>query len=195
MTARGPLFPDLMEKLTGSAPGRGGLITLTGSNWLVTLNSFHNPHFLNQPEDVSVWWGYGLYLDRPGNFVAKNMPDGTGSEIIEELLGHLGLEKHRAEILSTMICIPCLLPYAGSVLLKRRRVDRPDVVPESSTNLAFIGQFAEVEDEAVFTTEYAVRTAREAVARLLKTDRPPPPVYKGQFDPGIIAAAVRTFAS
>jgi len=32
-------------------------------------------------------------------------------------------------------------------------------VPEGSTNLAFIGQFAEVSDDVVFTLQYSVRTA------------------------------------
>jgi oleate hydratase len=194
VTTHGPAFPEMMEKLTGSVAGRGGLITLTGSPWLMTINSFHHPHFIDQPPDVNLWWGYGLYVNRPGAIVRKVMPDCSGAEILTEVAGQLGLTDRLSEILATTNCIPCLLPYAGSVLLRRCRSDRPDVIPKRSVNLAFIGQFAEVEEEAVFTTEYAVRTAREAVAGLCKTRRPPP-VYKGYRDLRTAAAALQTLVS
>ena len=191
ITSRGPAFASLMEKLTGSEVGRGGLITLKDSNWLVTINSFHNPHFTNQPRDVNIWWGYGLYLDRPGNYVPKKMTECTGEDILKEVVHHLGLEADLGKITASTNCIPCLLPYAGSVLLLRHKGDRPDVVPHGSKNIAFIGQFVEIPDEVIFTTEYAVRTARIAVASLLKIDRMPPPVYKGQFDPMVVLAATK----
>jgi oleate hydratase len=66
------------------------------------------------------------------------------------------------------------------------------VVPEKSVNLAFIGQFAEVPDDVVFTVEYSVRTAWTAVAQLLKLDKRPPQVYKGHHDPHVLAAALET---
>jgi hypothetical protein len=40
----------------------------------------------------------------------------------------------------------------------RAHRDRPQVVPEGSTDLVFIGQYAEVPDDVVFTVEYSVRT-------------------------------------
>ena len=49
--------------------------------------------------------------------------------------------------------------------------DRPLVVPENARNIAFIGNFAETERDTVFTTEYSVRTAMEAVYQLLDIDR------------------------
>jgi hypothetical protein len=33
----------------------------------------HQPHFIGQPENVSVLWGYGLFVDKPGDFVKKPM--------------------------------------------------------------------------------------------------------------------------
>jgi oleate hydratase len=194
VTSRGSLFVDRLKDLTGSAAGRGGLITLTDSNWLVTIVTLRNPHFAGQPENVHVWWGYGLYLDRPGNFVPKPMPACTGAEILDETVRHLGFDADLESIAESSICIPCLLPYAASCLLPRSAGDRPPVVPRRSTNLAFIGQFAEIPDEAAFTTEYAVRTAQTAVAILLKRDMPPP-VYKGQFDPGVLLAAAKALRS
>ncbi|MEP6654883.1 MAG: oleate hydratase, partial [Myxococcales bacterium] len=74
----------------------------------------------------------------------------------------------------------------------RKRGDRPDVVPSGSTNLAFMGQFAETPDDVVFTVEYSVRTAWEAVAGLLKLERQPPAVYKGQHDPRVLVHALET---
>ena len=88
--------------------------------------------------------------------------------------------------------VPCLMPYVTSQFLARRRDDRPKVVPEGSVNLAFIGQFAEVPDDVVFTVEYSVRTAWTAVAQLLKLDKHPPAVYKGHHDPHVLAAALET---
>jgi oleate hydratase len=84
------------------------------------------------------------------------------------------------------------MPYITSQFLARRRADRPQVVPEGSVNLAFIGQFAEVPDDVVFTVEYSVRTAWTAVAQLLNLDNRPPAVYKGHHDPHVLAAALET---
>ncbi|MDH6115478.1 myosin-crossreactive antigen [Kitasatospora sp. MAP12-15] len=64
--------------------------------------------------------------------------------------------------------------------------------PAEASALAFIGQFAEVPDDVVFTVEYSVRTAWTAVAQLLKLDRQPPPVYKGQHDPRVLVHALQT---
>jgi oleate hydratase len=191
ITTKGHLFADLMTKLTGSEPGRGGLITLKDSNWLLTINSFHNPHFTNQPPDTHVWWGYGLYLDCPGNFVSKKMTECTGAEILEEVIRHLGFDRELDAIIASANCIPSLLPYAGSILRLRLKGDRPEVVPAGSKNIAFLGQFVEVPDEVIFTTEYSVRAARIAVAKLLRTDHMPPPVYQGHFDPKVLLAATR----
>ena len=47
----------------------------------------------------------------------------------------------------------------------------------SDLNFAFLGQFAETPRDTVFTTEYSVRTAMEAVYGLLKVDRGVPEVW------------------
>lgn len=60
--------------------------------------------------------------------------------------------------------------------------DRPLVVPKGSVNLAFIGNYAETERDTVFTTEYSVRTAMEAVYSLLNIDRGVPEVFDSCFD-------------
>lgn len=55
--------------------------------------------------------------------------------------------------------------------MPRHDGDRPLVIPEGSKNLAFIGNFSETPRDTVFTTEYSVRTAMEAVYTLLDVDR------------------------
>ena len=84
------------------------------------------------------------------------------------------------------------MPYITSQFLVRSSGDRPQVVPEGSTNLAFIGQYAEVPDDVVFTVEYSVRTAWTAVAQLLGLKRQPPPVHKGGHDPKVLVEALQT---
>jgi oleate hydratase len=191
VTTKDPTFFELMQEFSGSAAGKGGLITLKDSRWLLTIALNHQPHFRGQPDDTYVWWGYALFPDRDGDFVEKPMVQCAGREILDEVLRHLHIGK-REQILDSSIVIPALMPYITSQFLVRSTGDRPDVVPPGSTNLAFIGQYAEVEDDVVFTVEYSVRTAWTAVAALLKLDRQPPPVYQGRHDPRVLVSALQT---
>jgi len=166
VTDKDPAFLEALERFSGRATGRGGLMTFTDSSWLLTIVANRQPVYRDQPEDVGVWWGYGLFPDRPGNHTGKPMTECSGREILEEVLHHLRFDEPVADrVLETSTVVPCLMPYITSQFLVRRREDRPEVVPEASVNLAFIGQFAEVPDDVVFTVEYSVRTAWTAVAR------------------------------
>ena len=49
-------------------------------------------------------------------------------------------------------------------------------------NFAFIGQFAETKRDAIFTTEYSMRTGMEAVYTLLDIDRGVPEVWGSTYD-------------
>ncbi|QUW84558.1 oleate hydratase [Streptomyces mirabilis] len=193
VTAKDPAFLKALEEFSGRPAGKGGLMTFTNSNWLLTIVANRQPVYHDQPEDVSVWWGYGLFPDRAGNHTPKPMTMCSGREILEEVLHHLPFdEQTAARVLETSSVVPCVMPYITSQFLARRRADRPQVVPEGSVNLAFIGQFAEVPDDVVFTVEYSVRTAWTAVAQLLNLDKRPPAVYKGHHDPHVLAAALET---
>jgi oleate hydratase len=192
VTMRDPTFFKLIQAFSGSEPGKGGLITFKDSNWLLTLSIFHQPFYVDQPKDVVVWWGYGLYHDRPGDYVKKTMAECTGKEILEEVIGHLRFGEHREKILATSNVIPCMMPYITSQFLVRKAGDRPDVVPKGSTNLAFLGQFSELPDDVVFTVEYSVRSAQIAVYSLLKLAKKPSPFYKGQHDPRVLFDALKT---
>ena len=66
--------------------------------------------------------------------------------------------------------------------MPRAAGDRPDVIPDGSVNAAFIGQFAETPRDCVFTTEYSVRTAMEAVYGLTGVDRGVPEVWGSVYD-------------
>ncbi|MFD9406400.1 oleate hydratase [Streptomyces sp. NPDC059989] len=192
VTTKDPTFFKLMQEFSGSEAGKGGLITFKDSRWLLTIVLNHQPHFRGQPEDTFVWWGYALFPGRDGDFVKKPMSQCTGREILDEVLRHLRFEQQRQQILDGSVVIPSLMPYITSQFLVRSGGDRPRVVPEGSTNLAFIGQYAEVPDDVVFTVEYSVRTAWTAVAGLLGLDRQPPPVYKGQHNPKVLVEALQT---
>jgi myosin-crossreactive antigen len=57
--------------------------TLAGVAQTLSLNEddlilAHQPHFAGQPDGVPVFWGYGLFQDRVGNFVAKRLSHRTG---------------------------------------------------------------------------------------------------------------------
>lgn len=191
LTLRDPTFFTLMEQFTGNVAGTGGFVTLTDSNWLMSVVLMHQPHFTNQPENVQVCWGYGLSVDKPGNFVKKPMSACTGEEILTELLSHLRFTDDMQKIIKTSTCIPCMMPFITSQFLVRTGTDRPRVVPEGCTNLAFIGQFCEIPDEVVFTVEYSVRSAQTAVYTLLGLDKEVTPIYKGQHDIGVLFEVFR----
>jgi len=191
-TFRDSTFFRLVRDLTGNVPGEGGLITFPESNWLASIVLPHQPHFMGQPTDVEVLWGYGLFVDISGNFVTKPMSACTGREIMVEIIGHLGIGEHTQEILETCTCIPCMMPFITSQFLRRAKGDRPQVIPEHSKNLAFIGQFCELPEDVVFTVEYSVRSAQTAVYSLLGMSRTPPPVYQGRYDPRVLLQAFLT---
>ncbi|MCC8174196.1 MAG: oleate hydratase [Odoribacter sp.] len=182
-------IPPYIEKIAQRDPfaGKvvtGGIVTVKDSNWLLSFTLNRQPHFKAQPKNELVVWIYGLFSDKPGNYIKKPMRDCTGIEITEEWLYHMGVSE--AEIHDMAVhsanTVPCMMPYVMSYFIPRALGDRPKVVPEGSANLAFIGNFAETERDTVFTTEYSVRTAMEAVYTLLNVDRGVPEVFALFFD-------------
>ncbi|HER19656.1 MAG TPA: oleate hydratase, partial [Chromatiales bacterium] len=190
VTLRTPAFFEHMERFTGNKAGTGSLVTLTDSNWSMSVVLAHQPHFRNQPEDVFVFWGDGLAPDEPGNFVGKPMSACSGEEILTELFAHLGILDTMRPLFGQMSCVPCMMPFIDSQFMPRQMGDRPAVVPDRATNFAFLGQFVELEEDCVFTVEYSVRTAQTAVYSLLGLDREPTPIYHGAHDIHVLIDAL-----
>lgn len=177
VTTDDPAFLALLARFRDNAGTQGELIRFNGSGWLLTLALYPQPFFVEQPESVSVWWGYGLAHDRPGDFVQKPMRECTGGEILEEVLFQLqSPERERENILAASNCIPCTMPYVTSPFMPRADGDRPPPVPSGSRNLGLLGQYVELAEEAAMTIEYSVRSAQAAVYALMGVDRPLPPV-------------------
>ena len=113
------------------------------------------------------------------------MDECNGTEILQELCGHLRFDMKTVESAN---CIPCRMPYITSMFMPRLQSDRPLPVPHGSVNLAFISQFVEIPDDVVFTVEYSVRAAQMAVYQLLAIDRKLPPItahdksFQAQFE-------------
>ena len=142
--------------------------------------------FKDQDKDKVCVWVYSLFTDVPGDYIKKPMKDCTGKEITEEWLYHLGVpagadrRAGRAQ---------CSLRTDHDALHHRilhaavAKGDRPDVIPDGCVNFAFLGQFAETpQRHRIFTTEYSVRTAMEAVYGLLGVDRGVPEVWGSVYD-------------
>jgi len=179
VTLHNSAFFDQMQAFSGNRAGTGGLVTFKDSNWLMSIVLAHQPHFINQPADVQVFWGYGLHPERVGNFVAKPMADCSGAEILQELCGHLRFD---ATSVAGANCIPCRMPYITSMFMPRSPGDRPLPVPADTKNFAFISQFVEIPLDVVFTVEYSVRAAQMAVYALLGIERAIPPVTPHDHD-------------
>ncbi|MFC9327370.1 oleate hydratase [Kitasatospora sp. NPDC057015] len=170
----------------------GGIVTARDSGWLLSWTVNRQPHFKQQPADQIVVWLYGLFVDRPGDYVKKPMQECTGEEITQEWLYHLGVPVADIPVLAAEAarCVPVMMPYITAFFLPRRAGDRPAVVPDGAVNFAFIGQFAETGRDCIFTTEYSVRTAMEAAYQLLGVERGVPEVFNSTYDIRTLLAAV-----
>ena len=191
MTHPDDRFTRRIERFSGSPVGQGGLVTLKDSSWGITFHLFHPPAYAGQPPGTQVWWGYGLFADRAGDFVPKTMPDCTGAKILIEVVSHLGWREEMPTLLEGARCIPCLLPYATSQFMPRAHGDRPPVVPPHTVNLAFVGQYVEIPDNVVFTVEYSIHSAALAVATLLGAPQRVPAAYRGLEHPNALIGAIR----
>ena len=195
-TFKDSTFHDYIENFSGNVDGTGGLITMTDSNWFMSIVIARQPHFPNQPKDVKIFWGYGLYPDRKGNFVNKTMAECNGQEILQELFYHLKVQELMKPVLDAgkLNCIPVAMPFIDSLFMPRELGDRPDVVVKGASNFAFLGQFAEAPKDCVFTVEYSVRTAQMAVYGLFDTGKEVHPMYDSAHNPKYLLAALKAIS-
>ncbi|WP_159565157.1 oleate hydratase [Streptococcus halichoeri] len=190
-TIKDPAIEPYIERLThrdlhDGKVNTGGIVTVTDSNWMMSFAIHRQPHFKEQAENETVVWIYGLYSNVDGNFVKKPIEACTGREITEEWLYHLGVPEAKIKTLAGqdyVNTVPVYMPYITSYFMPRVKGDRPDVIPQGSINLAFIGNFAESPSrDTVFTTEYSIRTAMEAVYMFLEVERGVPEVFNSVYD-------------
>lgn len=189
VTLKNPDFFERLEKFSGNKAGTGALVTFKDSAWLMSIVVPHQPHFLKQAEGTQVFWGYGLFPSRPGDFVTKPMAECSGEEVLTELLGHLNFPLQPT--LENSITVPCMMPYITSQFLTRKAGDRPDVIPKGSTNLALMGQYVEIPRDTVFTVEYSVRAAQMAVHELMGTKYKPKDIYMGEHNVKVLVDGLR----
>jgi len=192
LTMRSPLLLDRIEAFSGNEPGTGGLMTFKDSAWLMSIVVPYAPHFANQPDGVHTLWGYGLFVDRPGDYVHKPMADCTGQELLAELMHQLGFEDILADVRASTTVIPVMMPYITSEFERRAVEDRPAVIPQGALNFALMGQYVEIPEDCVFTVEYSVRSAMHAVYGLFGVDRAIPPIYHAIADPAVSVQALHT---
>jgi len=177
-----PQFIQKLEELTGSKAGTGGAISIKDSSWEIGFILHHKPFYPGQADDEEVFWGNGLSGENIGDYIKKPMGECTGEEMMTEFLYHLNLLDMKDELLKHTYVSTCMMPYITSQFMPRQIKDRPLIVPEGCTNLGFIGQYVEVKDDAVFTVETSVRTAMEAVYKLIRLDKDILEVYPSRYD-------------
>jgi oleate hydratase len=186
---------ERLEKVSSSKAGNGGAITIRDSAWDISMRLHHKPFFPDQPANADVFWAYGLYGENIGGHVQKPMCECTGEEIMTELLYHLGMLDMKDELLAHTYISTAMMPYITSQFMPRRIADRPKVVPEGCTNLAFIRQFVETPEDAVFTVETSCRTAMHVVYALTGVEKKPLEVAPTFYDMRYVLALVKKFQS
>ena len=182
-------IPQYIQKICKRDPFSGhtvtgGIVTVKDSSWLLSWTLNRQQQFRDQPKNQLCVWVYGLFSDKPGNYVKKAMRDCTGKELCMEWLYHIGVPEDQIEELAehSANTIPVMMPYIDAFFMPRAMGDRPDIVPEGAVNFAFLGQFAETGRDTIFTTEYSMRTGMEAVYTLLDIDRGVPEVWGSTYD-------------
>lgn len=196
LTTKDHLMLNEIERITTQVPGNAlnsfmstqPITALGQKDVMMSIVVHHQPHFTTQKPNETVLWGYFLYPRRYGEFVNKPYIEMTGKEMAFELIGQLAkvdpgpgnIRDHQDEIMASIINnIPVYMPYASALFNNRAKVDRPDVIPAHSTNLAFTGEFAEQPFQMVFTEQSAVRSGEIAayhftgipMSHLVKTPR------------------------
>ncbi len=193
VTCRGNKLLKMIEGFSGNIPGSGAFMTFKDSPWLMSIVVSAQPHFKAQDPNTTILWGYGLYTDKEGDYVKKPMKDCTGEEILYEFICHMHWQDKWQEIRGDIInVIPCYMPYINAQFQPRRISDRPQVVPQGSTNFAMIGQFVEIPKDMVFTEEYSVRAARTAVYTLFNIPKKICPVTAYNKRPKPLFKAAQT---
>jgi len=196
LTTKNHILLNEIERITTQIPGNAlnsflstkPITPLGQKDVNMSIVVHHQPHFTTQKPNEAVIWGYFLYPRRNGEFVDKPYIEMTGKEMLQELIGQLSkvdpgpinIREKEAEIMDSVINnIPVYMPYASALFNNRAKTERPEVIPEHSTNLAFTGEFVEQPYQMIFTEQSAVRSGEIAayhfagipMAKLVDTPR------------------------
>ena len=142
-----------------------------GLGFSVNVNPLGMPNFV---------WGAA----QRGIAFCTGYPDSSCENLRGRLSEVTGVPEDQIDELAehSAVCVPTMMPYITAFFMPRTKGDRPDVIPDGCVNFAFLGQFADTPRDTVFTTEYSVRTAMEAVYGLLGVDRGVPEVWGSVYD-------------
>ena len=170
----------------------GGFVTAQDSPWTLSWSVGRQPVFRGQEQGQCVICLMGLSPERRGEYVDKPMRDCTGDEICAEWLFHLGVPADQIDQLAgdEARTIPVIMPFFTAPLMPRKDGDRPEALVTGARNFAFMGQFASCGDEAALSAEYAVRSAMEAVYRLILIERELPSPCGDAFDLRVLFGAL-----
>ena len=137
-----------------------------------------------------------MYPDRPGDYVKKKISECSGEEILEELWYQLKVQDLMKPIVDSgkVNCIPVAMPFIDSLFMPCAINDRPKVLPKKAINFAFLGQFASLPKDCVFTVEYSVRSAQMAVYGLFETGKDVLPVYDSIHKPTVLIKAMKAIS-
>lgn len=196
LTTKDHLLLNEITRITTQVPGNAlnsfistsPITTLGHKDVNMSIVVHHQPHFTTQKPNETVIWGYFLYPRRRGEFVDKTYIKMTGKEMIQELIGQLSkvdpgpgnIRDKTDQIMASVINnIPVYMPYASALFNNRAKTDRPKVIPQHATNLAFTGEFVEQPYQMIFTEQSAVRSGEIAayhfagipMSHLVKTPR------------------------
>ena len=107
----------------------GGIVSVKDSSWLLSWTINRQPQFKAQPKGHCLVWVYGLFSDKPGDYVKKPMRECTGKEICMEWLYHIGVPEDQIEELAETSAntVPCMMPYITAFFMPRASGDRPAV--------------------------------------------------------------------
>lgn len=194
-TFKGNTFMRWLTAYTHNNPGEGLSSTFVESPWVMEIRAQMPGFFKNEPEGYSFLWMCAFNSYAKGEHCGKSEFDCTGMEILDEILLSLPMDeatrqKCRGEVVDA---IPVAMPYIDAQFLPRAQGDRPQAVPEGSTNLGFTGQFCEVPEDVVFTEEYSVRAARMAVYKLTGCRKEVAPVKPIRYDVRMILGAMVSY--
>lgn len=187
-------YPELMKRMRALLKSKegttSGAVTIIDSSWDISF-VLYGEYYPNQPENEQVFWFDTLYGERIGDYIKKPSSECTGNEILTEFLYHLGMLDIKDEVLEHCYVSTCMMPYITSQFMPREIKDRPKVIPDGCTNLAFIGQYVELPGDVVFTVETSIRTALMASYGLIHLDKSVPALYEAQYDIRVLVACLK----